>query len=328
MTHRVRVLGTGSHAPAKILTNADLSKMVDTTDDWITQRTGIKERRIVSPGETPGTLGSEAARRALADAGMTADDVQLILCATSFGDYCAPCTSTRIQVALEARKAGVFDVNAGCTGFVCALAAGWRFVASGAYERVLVIGTETISRGLNYKDRTTCIIFGDGAGAFVLGRSDGEADLLFSELGGDGWQGDAIMCPGGGAALPPWMCTDENRQNFYLQMVGKDIYKFAVGKFVELTQNALKARGMTVDQLDFLVPHQVNLRIIESACQRLGLPMERVGVNIQKYGNTSAASVPLAFDECVKAGKIRRGMNVLLIGFGAGLTWGSVLLKY
>lgn len=328
MTHRVRVRGTGSYMPARVLTNDDLSKMVETSDEWITQRTGIKERRIAAPEETPGTMGSEAARRALADAGVKADDVSLLICATSFGDYFAPCTATRIQVALEARRAGVFDVNAGCTGFVCALAAAWRFVASGAYERVLVVGTETISRGLNYKDRATCIIFGDGAGAFVLDRSDGDSDVLFSELGGDGWQGDAIICPGGGAALPPWKCNDENRHNFYLQMVGRDIYKFAVGKFVELTHNALKAQGMTIDQLDFLVPHQVNLRIIESACQRLGLPLDRVGLNIQKYGNTSAASVPIAFDEAARAGRIRRGMKVLLIGFGAGLTWGSVLLKY
>ena len=327
MTHPVTIAGTGSYAPAKRLTNDDLSTMVDTTDEWIVQRTGIRERRIASADESPSTQGVQAARQALDAAGVAAADVQLILCATSFGDYPAPCTAARMQAALEAPRAGIFDVNAGCTGFVCALSAGWRFVQSGAYDNVLVVGTETLSRGVNYKDRATCIIFGDGAGAVVL-RRGGPGDILFSELGGDGRQGDAIMAPGGGAVQPPNACTDENRHLYYLKMEGRDIYTFAVRKFVELTQNALAGAGLKIDDLDFLVPHQVNLRIIESACKRLELPLDRVGVNIDRYGNTSAASVPLALDECVRAGRIKRGHTVLLIGFGAGLTWGSVLLRY
>lgn len=327
MSHPVTIAGTGSYAPEKILTNDELSKRLDTSDEWITQRTGIKERRIAGPDEAPSTLGTEAARRALEAAELAPADLGLILCATSFGDYPAPCTASRMQVALEARQAGIFDVNAGCTGFVCALAVGWRFVQSGAYANALVVGTETLSRGLNYEDRSTCIIFGDGAGAVVLAR-DGEGDILFSELGGDGWQGDAIIARGGGAVLPPAQCTDQNRTEYYLKMEGRDVYTFAVRKFVDLTRNALEQTGRTIDDLSFLVPHQVNMRIIESASKRLGLPMERVGVNIQKYGNTSAASVPLAFDECVREGRINRGDLVLLIGFGAGLTWGSVLLRY
>jgi 3-oxoacyl-[acyl-carrier-protein] synthase-3 len=323
----VTIAGTGSFAPARTLTNEELSRMVETTDEWITQRTGIRERRIAAPEETPATMGAEAARRALEAAGVAGEDVQLIVCGTSMGDYFAPCTSALIQKALGARRAGIFDVNAGCTGFVCALATAWRFVASGAADPVLVLGTEALSRGVNYKDRATCIIFGDGAGAVVL-RRGGPGEFLHSELGGDGWQSDAIIVPGGGAALPPAACTDANRSQYYLHMEGRDIYVFAVRKFVDLTRNALAAAGASIDKLALLVPHQVNLRIIESACERLGLPLERVGVNIQKYGNTSAASVPLALDECVRAGRLKRGDLTLLIGFGAGLTWGSVLLRY
>jgi 3-oxoacyl-[acyl-carrier-protein] synthase-3 len=325
--HAVHIAGTGSYAPERRLTNDELSRIVETSDEWITQRTGIKERRIAAPEEAPSTLGAEAARRAIAAAGISADDIELILCATSWGDYMAPCTAARVQVHLGARRGGIFDVNAGCTGFVCALAAGWRFVQSGAYDNVLVIGTETLSRGLDYTDRTTCVIFGDGAGAVVL-RRGGPGDILYSEIGGDGWQGEAIIAPGGGAVLPPNKCTDENRAQYYLRMSGRDVYTFAVRKFVELTRNALDKTGHRIEDLDFLVPHQVNLRIIESACDRLGLPLDRVGINIQKYGNTSAASVPLCLDECVREGRIRRGDLVLLIGFGAGLTWASVLLRY
>lgn len=327
MTHAVTIAGTGSYAPAKALTNDELSRMVETTDEWIVQRTGIKERRVAGPEESPSTLGVAASLRALEAAGVRPEEVPLILCATSWGDYMAPCTAARIQVALGAKSAGLFDVNAGCTSFVCALSAAWRFVQSGAYETALVVGTETLSRGLDYTDRSTCVIFGDGAGAVVL-RRGGPGDILYSEMGGDGWQGEAIIAPGGGAVLPPNRCTDANRKEYYLRMQGRDVYKFAVMKFVELTRRALEKTGRKLDELSFLVPHQVNLRIIEAACERLGLPLSRVGVNIQKYGNTSAASVPLALDECVRDGRVRRGDLVLLIGLGAGLTWGSVLLRF
>lgn len=328
--HNVYIAGTGSYIPEKVLSNHDLAKMVDTSDDWIVQRTGIRERRIAAPDEHPSVMGTRAGMKALEEAGVCAKDVQLIICGTTLPDYFAPNAASRIQVSLDARNAAIFDINAGCTSFVYSLVAGWKFLASGAYDHALVIGTETVSRGLNYKDRNTCILFGDGAGAAVLKRGEGTGgQILFSELGGDGWQGEAIIGPGGGAALPSRLENIRNHEEaFYLQMKGRDVFKFALSKLVELTQRALEQCGCTAKDLGLLVPHQVNLRIIESAAERLGLPMEKIFVNIQKYGNTSAASVPVALDEARKEGRIRKGDLVVLVAFGAGLTWGSVVLRY
>lgn len=302
--------------------------MVDTSDDWITQRTGIKERRIVEEGTCPSDLGAEACRKALTEAGVAPEEVQMIVCATSFPDHLFPATGCLIQRKLGCRRAGAFDLNSACTGFVAALSVGAGFVARGM-DNVLVVGTETLSRMTNYRDRSTCIIFGDGAGAMLLQRGgDHEAsDLLYYELGADGNQWMHVMLPGGGAALPAWK-QDTDPSQWYIHMNGREVYKFAVSKFVELSQRAMEKCNLTPDRIAMLIPHQVNLRIIESAMERLGLPREKCYINIDRYGNTSSASIPVAFDEARREGRIRRGDIVLMVAFGGGLTWGSAVVRF
>jgi 3-oxoacyl-[acyl-carrier-protein] synthase-3 len=323
----VRIAGTGSHPPSKVLTNDDLSRMVDTSDEWITQRTGIKERRIATAEEMPSDLGTGAARKALEDAKAAPEDVELILCATSFPDRLFPGTGCMIQKNLGCARAGAVDMNAACTGFVYALNSGWGYIASGRFRNVLVVGTETLSKMVNWKDRTTCILFGDGAGAVLLQPSDGASDFLAGELGADGHQADYIQLPGAGARYPAHTPEPDLAQ-FMIHMRGREVYRFAVQKFVDLASSTVKRAGLKLEDVKLLVPHQVNLRIIESACERMGFPMEKTYVNIHKYGNTSSASIPTAFDEARREGKIKRGDLVLMVAFGGGLTWGSLLLRY
>jgi 3-oxoacyl-[acyl-carrier-protein] synthase-3 len=327
-SYHVRIAGTGSNPPSKVLTNEDLSKMVDTSDEWIVQRTGIKERRISAPNECPSDLASAAARKALEAAQVKPEDVDLIVVANTLADRIFPTTSCSVQEKLGCMKAGALDVNAACTGFVYLLNVVWGMVSSGRYKNVLCCGVETLTKMTNYKDRGTCIIFGDGAGAMVLQPSENPAsDILAGELGADGKQGDLIQVPAGGARRPAYT-PGVDPSEFTIYMNGKAVYKFAVQKFVDLAERAVAKVGLKLTDIDWLVPHQVNMRIIESACEKLNFPIAKTVINIHKYGNTSAASIPTAFDEAVRDGRIKRGHKVLMVAFGGGLTWGSVLLKY
>jgi 3-oxoacyl-[acyl-carrier-protein] synthase-3 len=324
----VRIAGTGSYAPAKVLTNDDLSRMVDTSDAWITERTGIKQRRIAAENEAPSDLGVIAAQRALETAGIAPADVDMILCATSFPDHLFPTTACAIQARLGASRAGAVDLLAACSGFVYALVTGWHYAASGRYRNILAVGTETLSKIVNWEDRSTCVLFGDAAGAVVLQPDpSGRSDILYATLGADGTQGELIILPAGGARCPisPEHIAAHRHQ---IHMRGRDVYVFAVRKMADLTREAMEAMGIGPDGLGLLIPHQVNLRIIESAIERLNIPREKVMVNIDRYGNTSSASVPVALDEAVRAGRIRRGDAVVIVAFGGGLTWGAVGLRY
>lgn len=324
---KVRVAGTGSCVPDRVVTNAELARSVDTTDEWIVERTGIRERRVAAPGQAPSDLGAVAARRALEAAEVRPEDVDLIVTATSCPDRFLPSTACYIQAKIGAVNAGAVDMLAACTGYMYAFSTGWRHVASGAYRNVLVVGAETLSRITNTTDRSTCVIFGDAAGAALLQPSTDGSDVLYSKLGADGRLDQLIIVPGGGAAEPPTPATLDQRRNT-IHMKGRETYKFAVTKMAELTKDALDKCGWTIDELDLLVPHQVNMRIIESSSQRLGLPIEKIVINIDRYGNTSAASVPVALDEAVRGGRIKRGDKIIMVAFGGGLTWGSVALVW
>lgn len=324
---RVRIAATSSFVPDRVLSNQDLEKKVDTTDEWIVQRTGIRERRLSGPDEFPSDLGARAVSKLLQKASLDPKEVDLIVCATSFPDYLFPATACLIQNKTGCVNAGAFDLNTACTGFLYALSAGWKFVESGSHRNVVVLGTETLSKMTNYKDRSTCILFGDGAGAVLLQPSDDEGEILHCELRADGSQAERVWLPGGGARLPAHK-MDGDPTPYYIHMDGRAVYKFAVNRFVELTRNAARSCGVDVTDISLLIPHQVNLRIIESAVERLGFPMSRVWVNIQRYGNTSTASIPVGLDEAVREGRIQRGDLVVLVAFGGGLTWASCALRY
>ncbi len=324
---RVRVLGTGSHAPDRRLTNDELSRIVQTSDQWIVERTGIKERRIAAPEEAVSDLALVAARRALEAAELRPEDVDMIVFATSTPDRVVPASAVYLQKKLGAFNAGAVDNLAACSGFVYAFATGSALVAAGRSQRCLVVGSEILSKFTDYQDRTTCILFGDGAGAVVLAPSEDSSDVLFAKVGADGRMEDLIIALAGGTAR---MVTPEawERREIYIKMKGREVYKFAVPKFVELIREALTACGMRPEDLDLLVPHQMNLRMIEAVCERLGFPMSKVLMNIQNYGNTSSASIPLALDEAVRGGRVRRGDRILMIAMGAGLTWGTIILRW
>ena len=326
--HKVRVAGTGSYTPDRVLDNAYFSKIVDTTDAWILERTGIRERRISAEGQSTSDLAAEAGRRALAAAGRTPDDVELIIVATSSPDRVVPGTAAYVQAKIGCFNSGAVDHIAACSGYVYALSSGWHYVASGQVKSCLVIGAEQLTRITNYEDRGTCILFGDAAGALLLEPSaEGASDILYSKLGADGRGERFIIVPAGGTAMKP---TPERlaKKLDTIHMMGREVYKFAITKFVELIKDACAKIGVAPDEIDVLVPHQVNLRIIESAAQKLKIPMERIVVNIDRYGNTSAASIPLAMDEAARSGRIKRGNLVVTVAFGAGLTWGSVALRW
>jgi 3-oxoacyl-[acyl-carrier-protein] synthase-3 len=326
--HAVRIAGTGSFAPERRLTNDDLSRMVDTSDQWITERTGIKERRIAADDVATSDLAAEAARRALAAAGRRPEDLELIVCGTSTPDRVVPSTAPYVQAKIGAWNAGATDMLAACSGFVYSLSCGWHYVQGGQVKNCLVVGAEKLTAITNWKDRSTCVLFGDAAGAVLLERDpEGKSDILYAKLGADGRGAPHIIVPAGGTAMAP---TPERQAQALdkIHMAGREVYKFAVNKFVELIEDASKACGVTPRDIDLVVPHQMNQRIIESATQKLEIAPERVFVNIMRYGNTSAASIPVAFDEAVKAGRIRRGMLVVTVAFGAGLTWGSVAIRW
>jgi 3-oxoacyl-[acyl-carrier-protein] synthase-3 len=323
----VGILGIGSALPEKIVTNADLEKIVDTNDEWIRTRTGICERRVAEEGVHTSDLAARAAQGALADAETHVGDVDLIIVATASPDTPLPATACYVQAKLGASKAAAFDVAAGCTGFIYGLAIGCQFVQTGAYKRVLVIGAEVLSRLLDWSDRSTCVLFGDGAGAVVLGPRD-DAGLLSFKLGSDGTMADTLAIPAGGVRMPACADTVEGRQHFVKMLSGNEIFKFAVKKMGEVTQPALDEAGIKKEDLDLLIPHQANWRIIDAARKRFGMPEDRVVVNIDRYGNMSSASIPVAMEEAIRSGRLKRGDLAALVGFGAGLTWGAAILRY
>ncbi len=324
----VRIAGTGSAIPSRVLDNAHFVRYLDTSDEWIRERTGIRERRVVGESESTVTLAVEASRRALEDAGLSAADLDLIVVATITPECPFPATACYVQHALGAREIATYDLHAACTGFIYALVTTIQMLQSGSYRHVLVIGAETLSRITDYEDRTSCILFGDGAGAMVLSPGPRERGprLLNWHLHSDGSGANMLWVPAGGSRLPTSHMTVNERLH-YMKMQGREVYKFAVKKMLEMVEQTLDEVGIRPEQLAMVIPHQSNRRIIESARERLGLTEEKMFINIDRLGNTSAASIPIAFDEVRRSGGIRPGDYVLLVAFGAGLTWASALLE-
>jgi len=319
------IVGWGKYAPERIVTNDDLAQRVDTSDEWIRARSGIRERRMVGEDEHTSTMAVGAGREALERAGLTAADLDLIIVATSSPDYLTPPVSSQVQDLLGA-SCGAFQVVVGCTGFVYSLAIAQQFIATGACRTILVVGAELTSRWIDWEDRATCVLFGDGAGAVVLQASDEPSGVLAFVLGSDGSGAEHLIVPGGGVAHPPSHETVDARLN-YVRMNGREVFKFATRKMPETLEAVLGKAGLTVDDLDLLIPHQANLRIIEYAAGQLGIPMEKVVVNVDRYGNTSAASIPLALCEALDEGRARPGDTLALVAFGAGLTWASAVVR-
>ncbi|MBL9122654.1 MAG: ketoacyl-ACP synthase III [Planctomycetaceae bacterium] len=323
---RSAIYGTGCYVPERVLDNAELERMVETDDQWIVERTGISERRIAAPDETTSTMAITAGRQACADAGLDPAELDLIIVATITPDHLTPASSCLVQQALGAKRAAAFDLSAACTGFLYASTVATGMITSGMYERVLVIGSETLSRFTDYTDRNTCILFGDGAGAAVFGpRRDGTG-ILYTKIYADGEYADLLRIYGGGSKQPPSLASLAARDH-YLHVAGRQVFKFATNVFVQMIEEALDACGMTQDDVALVIPHQVNARIIDAAVRRLGLPTEKCFINIDRYGNTSSASVPIALDEARRQGKLNPGDVAILLGFGSGLTWGATVLK-
>lgn len=323
----VSITGVGSCVPDRILTNGDLERMVETSDEWITTRTGIRERRIAADGQATSDLATEAARRALADAGVQPEDVDLIIVATVTPDMPFPSTACLVQHRLGATRAAAFDIEAACSGFVYALDIASHFVASHTYNTVLVIGAEKMSSVVDWTDRNTCVLFGDGAGAAVLQNRPSAHGLLTTCLGSDGGKASLLELPAGGSACPPTAESVAARRHF-LRMDGKETFKNAVTAMVTAANQALERCGLGIGDIRCVIPHQANQRILSAVAERLGARPDQVFSNVEKYGNTSAASVGIALDEAVKSGRVRRGDLVLLVVFGAGLTWGAAVIEW
>lgn len=328
-TRSTVILGTGSYAPERVLTNAELAKAVDTSDEWIRTRTGISERRIAAPGESTSDMGVQAARRALVNAGLTPADIDLLVVATITPDYVMPAASCLIQHKLGLRTSTTcFDLNAACSGFLFALDTVCAMVGSGRYQKALVIGVEKLSAIIDWQDRTTCVLFGDGAGAAVIGTSpEPGIGLLGTRLGTSGENVELLYIPRGGTSAP---ATAESiaAQDHCIRMKGKEVFKLAVRAMDEAARDILEQHQLRADHISLVIPHQANLRIIEAISEYLDLPMERFFVNVDRYGNTSAASIPIALDEARRAGRIKSGDLTLLVAFGAGLTYGSALIRW
>ncbi len=326
MSRYSAITGWGMYAPEKVLTNADLERIVDTSDEWITTRTGIKQRHIAAPHETASTLSIAAARQALARAGIEGKDLGLIIIATVSYDYPFPSTANLVQHALGA-QCGAFDMQAACTGFLYGLSVAHQFIANGSIKHALVVGVEVLSRAVDYTDRSTCVLFGDGAGAVVLSASDEPGGVLGFTLGSDGARPDLLWIPVGGTAEPITEEAIRERRN-KVQMQGSEVYKFATRIMGTAMEEALANAGMTSTDMDLFIPHQANLRIIEAASKRLELPPEKVFVNIENYGNTSAAAIPIALCEAVEQGRVFPGAHLGMVAFGAGLTWAAAVVKW
>lgn len=325
---RSRILGTGHYVPSRTVTNHDLEKLVDTSDEWIVERTGIRERRRAGTGEASSDMACEASRRALEAAGVRPEEIDLILVATVTPDAPLPSTAAYLQAKLGARPdCPAMDLAAACAGFIYGLSMADHYIAGGGAKHVLVVGVELLSRVLNWEDRTTCVLFGDGAGAAVVGPATDGRGVLSTHIYADGNQAHILTIPAGGSAMPASEETVAEKKHT-VHMEGREIFKFAVKSLSSASKTALEHNGMTADQLDWVVPHQANLRILEGVSRRTGVPMERFHLNIERYGNTSSASIPIALDEAVRAGKIEAGQHVLLCALGGGIAWGSALLRW
>jgi 3-oxoacyl-[acyl-carrier-protein] synthase-3 len=323
-----RIAGTGSSAPDRVLSNADLERIVHTSDEWIVTRTGISERRIAGPEEATSDLAERAGRRALEAAGVDPIDVNLILVSTVTPDMFFPSTACLLQNRLGAMHAAAFDLSAACSGFVYGLSVADAYIRAGIMRNILVIGAETLSKVVDWKDRSTCVLFADGAGAILVQRTTGDSRVLSTHLYADGSKGEALIIPGGGSRHPiSQRVVDENLAKIKMSN-GNEVFKMAVRTMEEAAVSALKANGVEISDIDLLVPHQANARIINATAQRLGLPRERIVMNIDRYGNTSAASIPMALDEAVRAGRLHQGDLLLMVAFGGGLTWGSALVRW
>ncbi|MBN1973444.1 MAG: ketoacyl-ACP synthase III [Sedimentisphaerales bacterium] len=326
--YRAVIAGHGSYIPEKILTNEELAEMVDTSDEWITTRTGIKKRHITNENESTAFLATEAAKKAIECANLNAQDIEIIIVATITPEMVFPSTASFVQLALKAEKAWCFDLAAACSGFVYGLSIAQQFIQSGRFKNALVIGAETLTKITDWKDRSSCILFGDGAGAVVLKRSeDGKRGIIYSTMHADGNSWEALNCQAYGSRYPSSKKLDDP-QKIYMQIKGREVYQQAIRRIVETVNHCLDHCGLTIDDIKMLISHQMNARIIESAVKRLNLPDEKVFLNINEYGNTSAASVPIALDECARQGKIKRGDLIILVAFGAGLTWGANIIEF
>lgn len=324
---RIKITGTGFYVPDKVLTNQDLEKMVDTSDEWITTRTGIKERRIVSEEQATSDLSIEAARIALENAGVKVKDIDLIIIATSTPDTLFPSTGCWVQKGLGAGHIPAFDISAACTGWLYGMIIAEGLILNGAHKRILLIGSEVLSKVINMKDRNTCVLFGDASAAVVLEESDDESGMLSSYWRADGNLGNLLSLPAGGTRIPA--SNESVAQGLhYLQMKGNDVFKHAVKRMGEAALEAIKSAGLTTEDVDYLIPHQANIRIIDATGRRIKIPSEKVYINIHKYGNVSAASIPIALHELWEDGKLNKGDIVVMVAFGAGFTWGAVTYRW
>jgi 3-oxoacyl-[acyl-carrier-protein] synthase III len=327
MAFYAHITGWGISVPDKVLTNDDLAKIVDTNDEWIQSRTGISERHIAAPEESTASLAAEAALEALKVADLNPLDVDLIIVSTSSPEHIFPATASLVQDQIGAAKAGAFDLSAACTGFILALNMAAQAIKTGSIENALVIGAETLSRITDYEDRNTCILFGDGAGAFVLQASDEPGGVLSAVMRSDGSGGDLLSLNAGGSKMPATAETVAAGEHF-IKMNGREVFRFATRVMAQATREAVEKSGLELEDIDLIVPHQANKRIIDSAARGLKLPMEKFAVNVERYGNTSTASIPLATVEAIQDGRLNPGDEVVFVGFGAGLTWGSVVAQW
>jgi 3-oxoacyl-[acyl-carrier-protein] synthase-3 len=318
-----RIIGVGKHLPSRVMKNAELERLVDTSDEWIAERTGIRERRIAADDESAASLGAEASRMALRTAGIDGESIELVVCGTSTPDGIFPATASLIQDAIGAKHAAAFDVNAACTGFMVALATGAQFVEAGLYRRVLVVGSEVMSRIVNWRDRSTCVLFGDGAGAVVLERAESGGPLSFI-LKSDGAAANILYVRGPTSA--PLSISEA--EGYFMVMDGREVYRFAVRAMEEASREAIAAAALTVEDIALAIPHQANLRIMTAVAKGLGLPQERMFANVERYGNTSSASIPVALCEAWEQGRLDPGDNILIVAVGGGLAWGASVIQW
>jgi 3-oxoacyl-[acyl-carrier-protein] synthase-3 len=327
MPRYAHIVGWGKYTPPNILTNDDLAKTVDTTDKWIREMTGIQQRHIVSSKETTAMMGLHAAREAIEVADVNPNDIDLVIVATATPEYVFPATACLIQDALGASRAGAYDLEAGCSGFVYALATAAAIIRGGMYDTILIVGSETLSRVVDWTDRATCVLFGDGAGALVLRASEEPGGVMASILGSDGSGGELLIVPGGGSKHPAGTDTVLAKMHT-IKMNGREVYRFATRVMASASRQVVEQAGWPLEEIDLFIPHQANRRIIDSAAKALKLSPEKVFVNVERYGNTSAASIPIALCEAIDAGKVKPGDHLVLVGFGAGLTWGSCAIEW
>ncbi len=327
MTRYAHITGWGMAVPEKILTNSEIAQFVDTSDEWIQERTGIRERRIASPEETTGMLATQAALRAMEIANVRPPDVDMIIVATSSPEHLFPATACLVQDKIGATNCGAFDILAACSGFIYAMDIAAQAIRTGSINTALVIGAETLSRLVNWRDRSTCILFGDGAGAFVLQGSDEPGGVLSSMLRSDGSGGDLLSIPAGGSYIPASPHSVGNGLH-YIQMNGREVFRFATRVMAKATEQVVEAAGLKVEEISLIIPHQANYRIIESAARGLKLPLDKFVINVDRYGNTSTASIPIALCEAIEAGRVQRDDKLVIVGFGGGLTWGAATVHW